>query len=323
MCFNEGTLQAYLDGEVPESERERIARHLSECDLCREGLDNLRECSSFVDTKLALYAQALDSPGFDTESAWRALKQKLVVRPARLWQGWLGAFAVAAVFFLAVGVGLGLQQFGFGPPREVADSQPGRAKSQEQQVDKQLRDEGAQSQVKTAPGVIGMSPDNEGVLQGQDSVIVDNGSSEGSSPRSLTATVNGGSVPKRGSGHPNGSSARMLAATMPGVAVQPGELEEVLYRDTEKQWNVDDVQAKTAVELLNASVPVLEVPDAEKPNGGLFLRMKNDRLLILAAVPGDLVQCYGLSERGVILVKSPELSQLLLEIAALGPPSTQ
>ncbi len=45
-------LGAYMDGELSERKRTSTTRHLSECDLCREELESLKELNPFLNTLL-------------------------------------------------------------------------------------------------------------------------------------------------------------------------------------------------------------------------------------------------------------------------------
>jgi len=55
---DDGTLHAYLDGELPSGERERIAAHLVECATCRARLDEERALVARARDLLALAAPA-------------------------------------------------------------------------------------------------------------------------------------------------------------------------------------------------------------------------------------------------------------------------
>src|SRR6266436_2119235 len=55
---DEGTLHAYLDGELSGGERERVAAHLAECEACRARLDEERALVTRARDLLALAAPA-------------------------------------------------------------------------------------------------------------------------------------------------------------------------------------------------------------------------------------------------------------------------
>ncbi|MDA8234641.1 MAG: zf-HC2 domain-containing protein [Clostridia bacterium] len=59
MCYDEGMLLAYLDGEVEPKEEEAIKGHLVTCPKCRQTLAELKQNRAFTNDRLALYAQEL------------------------------------------------------------------------------------------------------------------------------------------------------------------------------------------------------------------------------------------------------------------------
>lgn len=60
MCFDEGTLQAYLDGEVTKDEKQHMENHLAGCSRCQALLKELADNSAFVDLHLTTYKKHLD-----------------------------------------------------------------------------------------------------------------------------------------------------------------------------------------------------------------------------------------------------------------------
>ncbi|OPX88500.1 MAG: hypothetical protein A4E53_01929 [Pelotomaculum sp. PtaB.Bin104] len=70
MCYDTGTLQAFLDGEISGSQRSAIEKHLLECSSCRAALEQLRENLTFTDTRLSGYLQHMSREEFDTGAAW-------------------------------------------------------------------------------------------------------------------------------------------------------------------------------------------------------------------------------------------------------------
>ncbi|MCG0274800.1 MAG: zf-HC2 domain-containing protein [Thermosediminibacteraceae bacterium] len=54
MCYDEGMLQAYLDGELNEKEEKRIKAHLASCRSCEKLLRELKDLGDFAKNKLAL-----------------------------------------------------------------------------------------------------------------------------------------------------------------------------------------------------------------------------------------------------------------------------
>jgi hypothetical protein len=55
-CIEEGTLQAYIDGELLPSELERVQSHLGGCAACSARADDLRATGSHIGSLLAAYA---------------------------------------------------------------------------------------------------------------------------------------------------------------------------------------------------------------------------------------------------------------------------
>lgn len=104
-CYDEGTLLAYLDGEVAAVEAGEIKRHLVGCDQCRQSLADLEKDRAFVNDRLALYARAVAQ----RRSALRE-NEKGVLNMLGKYRYWAGA---------AVAAGLAVS-LSFGPVRAVA-----------------------------------------------------------------------------------------------------------------------------------------------------------------------------------------------------------
>ncbi|WP_227762036.1 zf-HC2 domain-containing protein [Zhaonella formicivorans] len=75
MCFAEGTLQAFLDGELVDTELKAVEQHLHSCSHCQLKLARLRENLDFAQLRLASYANQLQKAQINREAAW----EKLVV----------------------------------------------------------------------------------------------------------------------------------------------------------------------------------------------------------------------------------------------------
>ncbi|HOV79484.1 MAG TPA: zf-HC2 domain-containing protein [Bacillota bacterium] len=58
VCCDEGTLQAFLDGEAVSGTRDEIEEHLQNCRSCRDLLGRLRENQSFTDARLDGYVRS-------------------------------------------------------------------------------------------------------------------------------------------------------------------------------------------------------------------------------------------------------------------------
>jgi len=100
-------IQAYLDGELPESRAEQVRRHLDGCTECRARLDADRLLWQAVDVAGALRL---------TTSLWPGVAAGLDRRRQRRWTWSQRSLAAAA---LAAGVVLGL---GFGRQTDAVET---------------------------------------------------------------------------------------------------------------------------------------------------------------------------------------------------------
>ncbi|WP_018085267.1 anti-sigma factor family protein [Desulfurispora thermophila] len=73
MCYNAGTLQAYLDGELPVAQKQEVEQHLQSCPRCREQLGRLEENLAFARSCLADYAVHVSRIPVQTGTAWQKL----------------------------------------------------------------------------------------------------------------------------------------------------------------------------------------------------------------------------------------------------------
>src|SRR4051812_6577950 len=48
ICPHAHLVNAFMDGELPEQQREAVLAHLADCDVCRETLEELRAISRMV-----------------------------------------------------------------------------------------------------------------------------------------------------------------------------------------------------------------------------------------------------------------------------------
>lgn len=69
-CYDAGTLQAFLDGEVSGNERKKLEEHLLACDTCSAIVERLKENQDFANAKLSGYYHVLSSGSVDTGLAW-------------------------------------------------------------------------------------------------------------------------------------------------------------------------------------------------------------------------------------------------------------
>lgn len=70
MCYDEGTLQAYLDGELDEITSKNIEEHVKTCSTCRQKLEELKFINEFT-------TNALKTSNIDLNDAWIAFNEKL------------------------------------------------------------------------------------------------------------------------------------------------------------------------------------------------------------------------------------------------------
>jgi hypothetical protein len=76
VCWREGELRAYLDGELPADRLETVRRHLDECAACRAQAARLEADGRWIRDQLALISQAGD-PMAATGRAYARLQVRL------------------------------------------------------------------------------------------------------------------------------------------------------------------------------------------------------------------------------------------------------
>lgn len=109
---DDGTLHAYLDGEIGERERERIEAHLADCDVCRERLDEARASG-----QLASAAMAELEPGPVHGPPWREIEERGAARvEAARTRSWVRpSLAWAAVIVMAFALGWLTHSYQYAP----------------------------------------------------------------------------------------------------------------------------------------------------------------------------------------------------------------
>lgn len=123
VCYEEGVLQAYLDGEVAGSEKQSIEEHISGCSTCCKKLEALKNNQVFATEQLAEYMNAVAATEVNTAEAWKKFsKERLKVSGSRTFMDKIMAFfarskatAAAAVIVLTLTVA-----FSFGSVRTAA-----------------------------------------------------------------------------------------------------------------------------------------------------------------------------------------------------------
>lgn len=73
MCFDEGTLQAYIDNELDDDTHREVRSHIMQCPRCRSKLKELKEIDSFV-------SKAMYVPPINTDTAWLMWSKKMMKR---------------------------------------------------------------------------------------------------------------------------------------------------------------------------------------------------------------------------------------------------
>ena len=122
MCYDEGTLQAYIDRELPGRRRWEIEAHVETCEVCKGRLARLRDANEAAQARLTPISKQLQSKTVSTDAAWMRLTndERIKAPPRRrgvfeMLQGRLKTALVplAAVAVLAMALS-------FAPVRGVA-----------------------------------------------------------------------------------------------------------------------------------------------------------------------------------------------------------
>lgn len=122
MCYDEGTIQAYLDDEVTAAEKLHIKNHLANCSHCQGMLKELQENSAFVNLHLTTYKKQLDR--LEPAADFYKPDYQSVVNEHINYQPKKGVFAMLAKYKKLAGAAavvacLGLS-LSFAPVRSVA-----------------------------------------------------------------------------------------------------------------------------------------------------------------------------------------------------------
>lgn len=70
MCYDVGSWQAYLDGEVPDARKAEMEEHLRFCKSCRRTLAREREMQTFANARLSAYLYSAGRSDVDAGAAW-------------------------------------------------------------------------------------------------------------------------------------------------------------------------------------------------------------------------------------------------------------
>lgn len=84
MHLNEGLLQAYLDGEVSETEKKLIEKHLSQCGQCQILFTELKELNNLTNATIGQYEKQFTDISIDLQKAYEMFTKK---RKNYQWKG--------------------------------------------------------------------------------------------------------------------------------------------------------------------------------------------------------------------------------------------
>ncbi|MGC7845848.1 anti-sigma factor family protein [Desulforudis sp. 1088] len=87
MCFEEGKLRAYLDGEVPPWEAKAVASHLELCSACRMAVEELKANESFVNEVLDGCLAEAGVQRRHLAASWARMAAQNETLPAHLGKG--------------------------------------------------------------------------------------------------------------------------------------------------------------------------------------------------------------------------------------------
>lgn len=73
MCYDEGTLRAYLDRELPGRKRWEIEAHIATCSRCAGQAARLQDAKQLADTGLTALSREINKQGGSTGAAWMRL----------------------------------------------------------------------------------------------------------------------------------------------------------------------------------------------------------------------------------------------------------
>ena len=175
----EGELQAYLDGELPEGVAHEVRAHLEACTACRSSLDDLRARADLVTGALA----AVDGTP-DLDAARWEVRRRWAARRSQARRQW--SMRAAAVIVLVSGVVAAslpgspvravmsegwdrVTAYVMGPEEEPAEVTPPVEEADEPE---EVEDEPATGRVATEAGPEGLDVRLEGVEEGVEVEVV-------------------------------------------------------------------------------------------------------------------------------------------------------
>ena len=120
MCFDEGRIQAYIDGELQDREAKELQEHLKVCRECEAVYQRLMEIDLTVRTSMEGFI-ASDRERFNAELAWSRLKLKQIEYEKKKKGKWYKNMKYKKLFTAAAAVAV-LAVIGFTPVSSMASN---------------------------------------------------------------------------------------------------------------------------------------------------------------------------------------------------------
>ncbi|MHB8157636.1 MAG: anti-sigma factor family protein [Desulfocucumaceae bacterium] len=118
MCYDEGLLQSYIDGELPAREAEGIPDHVSSCEECGSLYRRLLDNDSIVRNSMEVLLVS-DRDRFNAELAWSKLKLEKIKYEEKKKGKWYNHMNYKKLVAAAAAVGV-VAMLGFTPVRGMA-----------------------------------------------------------------------------------------------------------------------------------------------------------------------------------------------------------
>lgn len=316
MCYDDGDLMTYLDGELTPDEAAVLEEHLCVCPACRERLKELR----VIDTLLRQYFRERMAEAdryFDVEAAWERLQRRLQERQRKAWYRrftWAGVLGVAAALLLVIGVvggGRFWHEQTMPTPRQQVAQQPaatGPAAAPAQhdpKADSGVEDHGAGQKVPVGAAGTGAGASAPPVPI--------------ESPKLVRSAAHPGKEAAGPANHRGGNGGRKYAFSplderdVEGIALHRAQHDPVAIEDAATVHRV--------VYLLNACIgaagraQMAMAAEEPEPAVALEIRLKTGEKIRVTPVEGDAVRII-LPDAEAVVASVPEFSALLKEVAS-------
>ncbi|MCL6611701.1 MAG: zf-HC2 domain-containing protein [Peptococcaceae bacterium] len=120
MCYDQGQIQSYIDGELAAAETDELRDHLDACGDCRNMYRRLMENEMLVRSCMEGFLAA-DRERYDADLAWQKLKLEAVKKKNKNAEGVVQKAMKHRKLFTAAAAVLALAaMFSFGPVRTMA-----------------------------------------------------------------------------------------------------------------------------------------------------------------------------------------------------------